>query len=174
MKKSDKPILVESLTQSAKTAKSITFVDYQGLNNSQLLDLRRKVRQAGGDFVVAKNTLIKRSLEGAGLKVEDEQAQGLEGPTAVVFAKDDEIAPLQVLGKSQKETELPKLKFGFFNQAFVGSSQLLALSLLPGRQVLQANLVGAMIAPSYALVGALQANMSKLVYILDQKVQKAQ
>lgn len=169
MKKSQKPILVDQLTQSTKDAKSVTFIDYQGMGNSQLSDLRRQIRKAGGEFVVAKNTLIKRALEAAGQKVEGEEAKGLEGPTAIVFAKDDEIAPLQILGKLAKETNLPKLKFGIFNEAIVSQAQLSVLSTLPGKNVLRANLVGALSAPSYALVGSLQSNISKLVLILDQR-----
>jgi large subunit ribosomal protein L10 len=169
MKKSDKPVLVQDLTQSAKNAKSATFIDYQGMSNAALVALRSQVRKAGGEFVVAKNTLLKRALNEAGNTVEGIADEGLNGPTAVIFAQEDEIAPLQVLAKSIKDTELPKLKFGLFNQAFLGKDQLVALSKLPGKQALQGQLVGALAAPQYMMFGALQANLTKLAYILDQR-----
>lgn len=169
MKKSDKPILVQDLTASAKTAKSATFVDYQGMNNSALVALRRNIRKVGGELVVAKNTLIKKALEEAGLKADGIADEGLNGPTAVIFAQEDEIAPLQIIAKSIKDIELPKLKFGLFNQAYINKEQVLTLSKLPGKQVLQGQLVGALMAPSVMLVGSLQANLTKLAYILDQR-----
>lgn len=169
--KSDKPILVENLAKQASEAKSVTFIDYQGMGNWTLVDLRAKIRKAGGVMVVAKNTLIKLALdktENIKQKAKELESE-LNGPTAVVFANEDEIAPLQVLAKSIKDTELPKLKFGIFSKAIILKEQLIALSKLPGKQVLQGQLVSSLLAPSYGLVGALQGNLNKLVFILDQR-----
>jgi large subunit ribosomal protein L10 len=133
--------------------------------NSRLNELRQKVREVGGVFTVSKNTLIKRAFQKAKIKTEQE----LTGPTAIVFAGEDEVAPLQVLGKSIQETELPKLKFGIFGQDILPMDKLLALSKLPGRNVLAAQLLGALITPKYSLVGTLNENLSKLVYVLNSR-----
>ncbi len=169
MKKSQKPLVVSDLTKSIKESKSVTVINYQGLPNKALNDLRQAIRDAGGSFTVAKNTLVRRALEDTGHKLDQTAVDGLNGPTAVIFAQDDEIAPLQILGKSIKETELPKLKFGVFNEAILGADKLFALSKLPGKLVLQSQLVGALIAPKYNMVGVLNGNLTKLVYILDQR-----
>lgn len=174
MKKSDKPILVEELAKAAKEARSVTFLDYQGMNNAALAALRREVKKAGGKFVVAKNTLLKRAIDQltAYSSQRTDIESGLQGPTAVVFATEDELAPLQVLAKSIKDTELPKLKFGLFGSDFFDTAQLTIMSQLPGKNVLQGQLVGALSAPQYMLVGALQANINKLVYILNQRAKQ--
>lgn len=168
MRKADKPQAVDQLAEKIKGAKSVTVFDYQGMPNSRLVELRQKVAEVGGTFLVAKNTLLKRAFDNSELK-DSSIEEGLTGPTAIVFAGEDEIAPLQVLGKSVKETELPKLKFGIFSGEVLAFDKLLALSALPGKNVLAARLLGALIAPKYSLVGVLNANLNKLVYILDQR-----
>lgn len=176
MIRSDKPILVEKLATQAKEAKSVAFIDYQGMGNSSLVALRSQIRKAGGSMIVAKNTLLKLALDAVHSTQysvhRNEMDNQLEGPTAVVFANEDEIAPLQVIAKSIKDTEWPKLKFGIFDGNIIATDQLVALSKLPGKQVLQGQLVSGLLAPSFGLVSALQANISKLVYILEQRLKQ--
>lgn len=171
MRKSDKPLVVEKLANQIKGAKSVTVIDYQGISTKAAEELRGKIKEAGGVVVVAKNTLLKLALVKSQLTTHNSQLvpEGLQGPTAVVFAKGDEIAPLQVIGKSIKDTQLPKLKFGLFNGDFIDASKLRALSRLPSRSVLLAQLLGAMNAPKYMFVNTLNGNMQKLVYILGER-----
>jgi len=139
------------------------------MGTKQLNELRQKVTKMGGSFVVAKNTLIALALKKAGVANKSEVEKLLEGPTALIVATDDEIAPLQVIGKSITETELPKLKFGIFNAEILMPEKLMALSKLPGKNVLFGKLVGVMAGPSYSLVGTLNGNLQKLVYILSER-----
>ena len=135
MKKSEKPFVVEDLAARLKDAKSVAVIDYQGLATKQLNELRTKIKAVGGVFMVAKNTLLKLAFESArGTRgTLDSRDTLLTGPTAVVFAEQDEIAPLQIIGKAIKESGLPKLKFGIFDNDIVDSAKLLTLSSLPGK-----------------------------------------
>jgi large subunit ribosomal protein L10 len=169
MKKSDKPLVVADLVKSINESKSVTVINYQGLPNSALGALRQSIRDAGGSFIVAKNTLVKRALEETGHKLDATAEEGLNGPTAVVFAQTDEIAPLQLIGKSIKESELPKLKFGVFNSEFLDADKLDTLSKLPGKNVLYGQLLSTLSGPAYGLVGTLNANLQMLVYVLSQR-----
>jgi len=192
MRKADKPKIVESLSKEVKEAKSLVVVDYQGLSVGDLNDLRNKIKEAGGRMLVVKNTLLTRALK----KMENKQSlssnkqslssnkqslssngkwkmenvqEGLTGPTAVVFANDDEIAPLQVIGKSIKEMDLPKFKFGIFDSEVVDSTQLDKLSKLPGKTGLLGQLLSTIAAPAYSLVGTLQGNTQSLLHMLNEK-----
>lgn len=165
MLKQDKPAVVDNLENKLKSAKSVTVFDYQGMPNSELTNLRQKISQVGGVFLVAKNTLLKRAFSAFDKELNIE----LNGPTAIVFAQEDEIAPIQVMGKSISETQLPKLKFGIFFGNMLDEVSLKRLSQLPSREVLYTKLLGALIAPKYGLVGILNANLQKLVTILDQR-----
>lgn len=169
MKKSDKPLVVSDLVKSIKEAKSVTVINYQGLPNKAAGELRDAIRNVGGTYVVAKNTLVKRALKDAGYEPDESATEGLNGPTAVVFANTDEIAPLQLIGKSIKETEFPKLKFGIFNNEFFNAVNLLALSKLPSKNILYGQLLSTLSGPAYGLVGTLNANLQMLVYVLDQR-----
>lgn len=174
MKRAEKPFVVEDLTKRFEDARSVVALDYQGLTVKDLNGLRNAIREVGGRLVVAKNTLLKLALKSAqriahsAQEVEDK----LQGPTAVVFAEEDEIAPLQKLGKFIAEKGLLKLKFGIFGTEIFDAEKLLALSKLPGRSVLLARLVGTMAGPSYGLVSVLNANLQKLVYVLSVKSKK--
>lgn len=171
MKKSEKPFLVEDLTKRFEDAKSVVALDYQGLTVKDISGLRNAIREVGGRMIVAKNTLLKLALKSAQKTAHSAQEvkDKLEGPTAVVFAEEDEVAPLQKLGKFIAEKGLPKLKFGIFGTDIFDTEKLLALSKLPSRNVLLARLVGTIAGPSYGLVGTLNANLQKLVYVLSTK-----
>lgn len=173
MRKSDKPLIVDQLAIALQEAKSVTVFNYQGMASKQLSELRSKVKAAGGKFLVAKNTLLKLAF----LKtVDKKQIAGyekhLEGPTAVIFATDDEVAPLQALGKAIQETELPKLKFGIFSGIILETDKLLALSKLPGKNIIRSQLLNTLLAPQYNIVSVLNGNLQRLVYILSER-QKA-
>lgn len=168
MKRAEKPFFVEDLAAQIKDAKSTILVNYQGLAIKQLSDLRSRIAEAGGKMLVAKNTLIKLALEEAGVK-DDQVNEYLTGPSAVILSQEDEIAPLQALGKFITENDLPELKFGIFNASILDKARLLALSKLPGRDTLLGQVVGTVSSPIYGLVGTLQGNLAKLVYVLNAK-----
>ncbi len=166
MKKSEKPFVVEELKAQLKDAKSVTVIDYQGMPTKEMASLRKNIKDAGGVFTVAKNTLLKLAFGNS--KIDN----NLTGPTAVVFAQNDEIVPLQIIGKSIKTSGFPKLKFGIFGPDVIDAEKLLVMSNLPGKNVLFGQLVGVIAGPAYSLVGTLNGNLQKLVYILNTKAQK--
>lgn len=173
MRQTEKAILVDDLVARLKDAKSAVLVDYQGLSVKQLNELREKISEVGGSFSVVKNTLLKLALQKAESTKQKAEIKELEGPTALVLAEEDEIAPLQVIGHSISETDLPKLKLGFFDSNIYDAEKLLALSRLPGREALLGQLLGAVAGPQYALVNTLQGNLQKLVYVLNAKAQQS-
>ena len=120
-------------------------------------------------MVVVKNTLLKRASEAAKLDPGMVKDEVLQGQTALVVAKSDPVGPIQVLGKFAKEFSLPKFKVGVVDGTFEDEAALTKLSTLPGRDILLGQLLGALVASEYGLVGTLNANLQKLVYILDQK-----
>ena len=172
MKKAEKSQSIEKLTQQIKNSKSVAVINYQGLGMKDLEAMRSSLAEAGGSFSVVKNTLLKIAFDNAHKPSKDEEKtvqEGLEGPTGAVFAQDDEIAPLQRLAKLIKEKGLPKLKFGLFEGKFITASEVETLSVLPGKNTLYVNLLGSLQGPAYGLVATLNANLQRLVYILDQR-----
>lgn len=164
---------LKGLKDKFSRAKSVVFADYAGLSMADQTKLRTDVAAAGGEFSVAKNTLIKLALEGShpsrsGMKSE------LQGPTAVLFAYQDEVQPLKILVKFASDHELPKVKGGWLGKLITGEArqtltldQVLALAKLPGKEELIVKLMGQIQGPMYGMVRTLNGNITKLIYALE-------
>jgi len=171
MRKSDKPEFVEKVSEDIKSAKSVVVVNYSGLSVKLQQDLKKRLQKVNGKMVVIKNSLFKRAGESAKLPKETLSDTVLAGPTAFVFAKEDPIAPLQVLSKFAKEFEIPSLKVGVIEGNFQDKTSLEKLATLPSREILLGQAIGTIAGPMYGIVGVLNANMQKLVWILKSKVE---
>ncbi len=161
---------VKSLSEKIKRAKTMAFADYRGLTVNQISALRKKVKEAGGEILVTKNTLIKRALSEN--KYPDFDPKNLEGPTAAIFAFEDEILPIKTVADGAKATGLPAFKFGFFEKRLLDVSGLNQLANLPSKHELQAKVVGALSGPMYGFVSVLGGNIRNLVSVLDQAAKK--
>ncbi len=164
MSKQSKVYEVENLTESLKSAKSAALIDYQGLDAGQNNELRQKIKQAGGSMQVAKNTLLKRALENFGIKLDKE----ITGPTALVLAQEDQIAPLKAVNEMAEELERPKFKFGVLDNKLIPLEKMQKLVNLPDKKTLLSMLVNGLNAPMVNLVNALQFNQKKLLLVLKQ------
>lgn len=169
MKKQEKIFFVENLTEELKSAKSVVLVNYAGLNVKAQRELKARLKGVGAKMLVVKNTLLKRAGEAAKVDSQILSDTVLEGQTALIITEDDPIAPLSVLGKFAKEFEVPQLKVGIIDGSYQENEALVKLSNLPGRDALLGQVLGALMSPSYGLVGTLNANMQKLLYILKTK-----
>jgi len=169
MLKQDKIELVEKLGKSLQNAKSIVLVNYTGLDVKAQQELKSRLNAVNSHMVVVKNTLLKRAAEMAKIDKEVLTSDILSGQTALVIAEDDAVAPIQVLGKFAKEYELPKFKVGVVDGVFQDSASLSKISLLPSKDALLSQLLGSLMSPMYGLVGTLNGNLQKLVYILQTK-----
>lgn len=169
MKKAEKIFFVENLTEELKKAKSFVLVNFAGLSVKAQQELKRRLKDAGSRMLVVKNTLLKRAAENAKLNAEVIKDEILQGQTALVISGEDPVAFIQILGNFTKEYEVPTFKIGVIEGVFQSPEALAKLSTLPGRDVLLGQLLGALMAPSYGLVGTLNGNLQKLVYVLKQK-----
>ncbi len=158
--------LVANLSEKMIKAQALVFTNYQGLTHKQIENLKKAIKPADGEYLVAKNTLILRSLGEAKLKVEDENL--LEGPTGTLFANGDAVEPLKHLAKAIKDLGLPTVKFGFFEGKHVSADEILRLSVLPPRAMLIAQFVGGMKSPLFGIHRALNWNIQKLVITLKE------
>ena len=175
MKKAEKILFTDNLTAELKSAKSFVLINYTGLSVSSQQELKKRLKEVGAKMLVVKNTLLKRASETAKIDKEMLTDEVLSGQTALVISEDDPISFIQVLGKFTKEFiseagfPVPQMKVGIVDGLFQDNATLAKLATLPGRDVLLSQLLGSLMSPSYGLVGTLNANLQKLVYILSQK-----
>lgn len=148
-----KSAVIDRLVASFKGAKSVTFADYKGLTVPQADELRRKAREAGVEYVVAKKTLLTRAAKDAGYALD---AKSMPGMLGAAFSAEDDVAPAKVLGDMTKGTSL-QLVGGIFDGAVVAQEKVVALSKLPGKKDLLAMLVGTLNGVPGAFVRALNA-----------------
>lgn len=159
-----KEALVSELADKVSRAKALVFTNYQGLTHKQLEELKKALKGANAELVVAKNTLLKLALKDK-VKIEDEK--NLEGPTATIFVYEDAIAPLKELAKTIKQLTIPSIKFGILEGENLNSEQLIKLSALPSREVLLSQVVYGLKSPISGLHRALNWNLQKLTMVLS-------
>ncbi len=172
MKKSEKPFFVENLTEELKGASSIVLVDYTGLSVKLQQELKKKIKAVNAKMIICKNTLFKLAGEKAKLEKEALADTVLAGPTALIISQKDPIAPLQVLASFAKENLLPQFKVGIIEGKFQNKEALTTLSTLPSKDILFAQVTGAISSPLYGITGILQANLQKLISILSAKAKQ--
>lgn len=137
--------------------KAMVLTDYHGLSAQQMESLRQKILKAGGNYSVVKNTLLELVLE---------KKQSFEGPTAVLFALQDEILPIKALVEFIKQNELPTIKSGYLGVEELTAQEVLKLAQLPSCEDLFAKTIGQIATPISGLVRVLEGNLRQLVYVL--------
>ncbi len=170
MKKQNKEEVVAEFAEKLKVTKAAFLADYRGLNVEQTNDLRRKLKDAGVEYRVVKNTLLRLAAKGTDSACLEEH---LSGPTAIALAGDDPVAPAKALVEFAKQYNVFELKAGMLNGKLLGANDIKALADLPSREQLIAKMLGSLNAPASNFVGVLAAIPRSLVQVLaairDQK-----
>lgn len=169
MKKAEKTFFVDNLTEEIKSAKGLVVINYSGLNVAAQRELKSRLKEASAKMIVVKNTLLKRAGEAAKVNKEILEDSVLTGQTALVVCEEDPVSAIQTLGRFAKEYEVPQLKVGIIEGAFQDTASLVKISALPGREALLGQVLATLVSSPYGLVGTLNANMQKLIYVLSSK-----
>ena len=166
MARPEKEKLVQEFSEYLERSQCVYVADYQGLNVSQISELRAALRAEGIKMRVAKNTLVKRALEQKGLS---ELAGTLSGPNAFVFGFDDPVVPARIIREFKKKSraEKPVVRGFVLDGTFMPAQSFDAVSELPGKQELLARVVGSIQAPLSELVFTLNGILRELVGTLD-------
>jgi large subunit ribosomal protein L10 len=162
---------MEELRDKAGRAQLGVLTDFTGLKVEIMSQLRRQVKEADGELKVAKNTLLRQSAEGDSLMAP--LSDQFVGSNAVAFGYSDPVALAKLLVKFAQEKPLFKIKAGVMGGQVLSPKDLEALSKLPAREVLLAQLLGAMQAVPTGLVtvlaGVIRGLLNVLVAIKDQQ-----
>ena len=150
--------IVEEIKEKYNKSKSVIFINYKGINVEQDTKLRKNFRENNVEYKIYKNRLIKIALDELGVTNYD--AKYLDGTTSVAFGE-DEVGAATVLYKAIKEFNILETKFGIVNGEVVEAAQIEALSKIPSKEVLIAQLLGMLNAPVAALARVLDAIAKK-------------
>ena len=165
-----KEAVVDSIKEKLEASQSVVLIDYRGLTVAEVTELRNQMREAGVEYQVLKNTMIKRAAEKAGIEGLDPI---LEGPTAVAFGINDPVAPAKILTKFAKDTKKITIKGGVLAGNAIDVAAVENLAKLPSKEELIAKMLGSLNAPITGLVMVLSGVTSKFVRTLEAiRVQK--
>lgn len=162
-----KETLVNEYVEKLRRSQAIIVSEYRGLGTKQLETLRRELRNGQSELVVSKNTLMARALAEVGLPAPDAL---LSGPTAVTFCFDEVAAPAKALAKFAKDTKIMVLRGGVMGQSVFDDAGVQALTELPGKDQLHAQLVGMLQAPISGLVNVLAGPVRGFLNVLNARV----
>jgi large subunit ribosomal protein L10 len=164
VKREEKARVIEELAGKLRESSAV-LVDYQGMDVARSTQLRARSREAGVEFVVAKNTLTRRAADEAGV---GDLSEYLVGPTALAFSEDP-VASAKLMAEFADQVESFVLKGGLLEGGRVlDEASVVALSKLPGREQLLAQVVGGISSPLTGLVNVLNNTVQGLVIALNQ------
>lgn len=163
--KAQKQKVVHELADKFKRTKIAIFSDFHGVSVAKSQQLRRTLKKDEAEYKVSKKTLLDRALNDAGMGL---KTKALEGEVGVTFGFGDQIAPAKTLLKFAKENETFKIRGGILNGRILNEKEVVALAKLPSREVLLAQLVGALSGPMRGLALVLQSNIRNLVVVLNK------
>jgi large subunit ribosomal protein L10 len=155
---------IEELRARIATAKNLFFTNYAGLTVGDITKLRNELRKDGNTYGVVKNTLFFRAVDASLAK---ELEAFLAGPTAVVFAGEDPVAPAKALKTFSDSTKPVEVKAAYIDGKVVDAAAVGVLAALPPKIELLARLVGTLKSPLSGLVTVLSGNQSGLVRVLN-------
>ena len=165
----EKVAVVAEVKERFEASDAALLTEYRGLTVTELAALRRTLRDAGAEYKVYKNTLVRRAADEAGLA--DLQPL-LTGPTAIAFVTGDAAVAAKTLRDFARTSPALIVKGGLLGKRFLTPADASALAELPSRDVLLARLAGGLAAPMQKFAGLLQALPRNFAYGLAALIEK--
>jgi large subunit ribosomal protein L10 len=159
-----KETAVQELRDRLAASHNLFLTDYAGLTVEEITKLRGELRKDGNTYAVVKNTLFRIAAGDLAKQLES----FLAGPTGIVFAGEDPVAPAKALKTFSDATKKVSVKAAYIDGQIVDAKQVALLASLPSKQELIAKLVGSLASPLRGLVTVLSGNQSGLVRVLNQ------
>lgn len=170
MKREEKAKIISEISEKISKAKGIVLADFTKMTVAEVNELRRELKNAGVDYKVVKNTLLRIAMENVGGY--DGLFKYLEGPTAVAFGYDDSSLPVKLIKKVRSKFDKPLVKAIFIDGQVYDGSKLDELANLPSKNDIIAGIIGSISAPANGIVWALNFVLSELVFVIDAVAKK--
>lgn len=159
----EKQAMLTEIRDRVEDSVFVILTDYGSMDVSTTQELRGKLREVDAEFHVVKNRLFKHLAEDVG---GEDLKQGLTGRSAMVTGKGEVTDVARVLRDFIKDKDVPTLKVGAMEGAFLSEADLKALATMPSKDEMRAKLLGTLVAPMQQTVGVLNQKLSSLLYVL--------
>ena len=161
---------IEDFKERLDGAKTVMVTEYRGLTVQQLSDLRKQLRGVSAQYKIVKNRLAKLAMTDSDLA---KLGPHLKGPTGMVISKEDPVAVAKALHTFAK-TNLPLvIKAGLVEGQVLPASELKALSEMPSKEAIRAQIIGAIQGPLVQLASLLQAAPREIAFVLSERGKNA-
>lgn len=164
----EKVAVVDEVRERLAQSQAAVLTEYRGLNVADISALRRSLREAGGDYKIYKNTLVRFAARDLGLEIEDL----LTGPTAIAFVDGDPVSVAKALRDFARINQNLVVKGGVLGDKLLSADETRALADVAPREELLARLAGAMAAPMQQFAGLLQALPRNFAYGLSALIEQ--
>jgi len=173
--RAEKVAVVDEVREKFSASDAAVLTEYRGLDVPAMAELRRALRESGGEYKVYKNTLVRFAVDELGLEIEDL----LTGPTAIAFVGEqadgsagDPVGVAKALKEFAKSHEALVIKGGLLDEKRLTAEEISALAEIAPREVLLAQLAGAMAAPMQQFAALLNALPQNLAYALQALIEQ--
>jgi large subunit ribosomal protein L10 len=163
MNREQKAAAITEIADQIQQSDAVFAVDFRGISVPQAAEVRTRLRDTDATFRVVKNTLTERAADQADA---ESLKPLLEGPTALTFVRGDAALAAKAIATFNRETQLLTFKGGIMDGDVVDAEQIVAISRLPGRDVLYGQLVGVVASPITGLARGLNALLSGVAIAL--------
>mgnify|MGYP000055980473 CR=1 FL=1 len=164
MTRAEKEAFVAELQAKLAQTQAVYLTDFTGMSVKEMTEFRNRLRRAGVEYLVVKNTLARRAWSQAHLPDVDGH---LEGPTGLVLERRDPVSAAKVLAEFAREFQKPRIKIGIVDRRTVEPADIQRLATLPPREVLLAQLAGALQAPLARLAGGMHEILARFARVVD-------
>lgn len=161
--------LVAGYVDNMKNSDAIIITDYRGLTVPQIQELRGKIREADGSYIVVKNTLAKRAIEDAGLPALDEL---LTGPVGIGFCANNVPGVAKAITDFAKKVDVLQVKGGLMDNKVIDETAVKSLASLPSLDVLRAQILGLINAPATQLTGVVAGSVRQIINVVNAYAEK--
>ena len=165
MNRDDKARFVSEFTEGIGQATNAFLIDFKGITVPQVTELRKQVRESGGEYIVVKNTLALIATKDSPLKALSDQFTGM---TAVAYNRTDAVALAKALTKFAKDVPTVQFKGALLNGQVVPAAEIQNIANLPSREELVAKLLFLMQHPIRGLATVLSGTIRNFAVVLDQ------
>lgn len=152
-------------------SQALILTDYRGLTVADLSELRTRMRQENGTFQIVKNTLFQLALEQAGIALPSEE---IEGPIAVGYCLEEVPPVAKTMTEFAKANAVLKIRGAILGTTFLDAAGVQNLADLPPREVLLAQLLGAVQGPMSSLASTITAPLRELVQVLQARAEQGE
>jgi large subunit ribosomal protein L10 len=167
-----KAAIIEDMTEKLKQSRAAVLLQTEGLTVSEMQELRRRLRAANVQLYVVKNTLLRIASERASYK---DISGVLNGQTTIALSTEDEVAPAKTVSDYMRQVKTGKpvvIKAGILENGPISVAQVEALSKVPPREQLRAEVVGSIQGPLSQTYGVISAPLRDLINVLEARIQK--